>query len=408
MQDELAADLASLESRSLRRVLRPPLSRSVPSHKGEMEPINFASNDYLGLANEPFIAEGAVEAIHRYGTGAGASRLICGNHMPHQELEHAIAAWKACEAALAFSSGYATAVGVIPAVVGPQDVVILDKLCHACIIDGARLSGAVMRVFPHNNLNRLEDHLQWARRRHPKARILVATESIFSMDGDCAPLAEIAVLKERYGAWLLVDEAHAAGVFGRSGGGLAEALGLGNRIEIQMGTLSKGLGCSGGYICGSKVLVEWMLNKARSLIFSTAPPPANAATAALAVRWMSTEAARERRATLWRNVAHLQQALKETCTAGSPIVPVIVGENSRAQELSALLLRGGFLVPAIRYPTVPRNEARVRITLSAKHSLESIESLGRSLRYGLDRLKEQQEQCSPKSLTDSSLGQGPV
>jgi glycine C-acetyltransferase/8-amino-7-oxononanoate synthase len=392
MQEDLAARLQALDDKSLRRVLRPPITLSDRSVKDGIVAVNFASNDYLGLATEPFIAEGAIEAIYQYGTGAGASRLICGNHAPHQDLEHAIALWKGCEAALAFSSGYATAVGVIPAIVGSQDVVILDKLCHACIIDGTKLSRAVVRIYPHNNLERLEKHLQWARKQHPKARILVATESVFSMDGDRAPLAEIVALKERYGAWLLVDEAHAAGVLGRKGGGLTESLNLNEHVEIQMGTLSKGLGCSGGYICGSKMLIEWLVNKARSLMFSTAPPPANAATAAIAVRWMATEAAHERRTLLWNNVAYLQRLLPEACAAQSPIIPVIVGENSRAVRLSEMLLQSGLLVPAIRYPTVPRDEARVRVTLSAKHSLQSIEDLAHALRHSIDLLKMEKAQ----------------
>ena len=387
MQEALEGPLLALENDSLRRALRAPLLRADSAAEGDPEAlINFGSNDYLGLAEEPFIAQAAIEAVGRYGTGAGASRLICGNHAPHAALEEALAAWKGTEAALAFSSGYATALGTIPSLIGPQDVVILDKLCHACIIDGARLSGAVLRIFPHNNLDRLETHLQWARKRHPKARILVATESIFSMDGDLAPLAAIVALKERYGAWLMVDEAHAAGVLGATGGGLAQALGLGGRIEIQMGTLSKALGCSGGYIVGSRTLVDWLINKARSLIFSTAPAPASAATATASVRWMSTEAAHERRALLWTNVALFQKTWPELPAAQSPIAPVLVGGNEETLRLSKRLLAAGFFVPAIRYPTVPRGRSRLRLTLSARHSAESIQRLTVALRAGLGTL----------------------
>ncbi len=391
MRDELAEQLRMLESKSLRRALKAPIANLSASHNAGRALVNFGSNDYLSLANERFIAEAAEDAVRRYGTGSAASRLIYGNHAPHTELEQAIAAWKGTEAALAFSSGYATALGTIPALMGPEDVVILDKLCHACIIDGTRLSGAVLRVFPHNNLERLESHLQWARKRAPKGRVLVVTESVFSMDGDLAPLAQIVALKERYGAWLLVDEAHAAGVFGPTGGGLAEALGLGAHIEIQMGTLSKGLGCSGGYICGAGVLIEFLINKARSLIFSTAPPPANAAAAAAAVRWMPSVEAQERRRLLWNNVAHYRALLSEFCTAHSPIVPVLVGENSQALRLSDALLFNGFLAPAIRYPTVPQKQARIRITLSAKHSEQEIARLTKFLREELQKTKAAEE-----------------
>jgi glycine C-acetyltransferase/8-amino-7-oxononanoate synthase len=380
MQEELAEQLGLLRDKSLLRVLKSP--SSIPAQEAGTggAPINFGSNDYLGLAGETFLIEAGKEALRRYGAGSGASRLVFGNHAPHKDLEDSIAAWKGTEGALAFSSGYATALGTIPSLVGAQDVVILDKLCHACIIDGARLSGALIRVYPHNNLNRLESHLQWARKHHPRARVLVATESVFSMDGDIAPLAQIVALKERYGAWLLVDEAHAAGVFGNSGGGLAEMLGLGGEIEIQMGTLSKGLGCSGGYICGSNALIQWLVNCARSLIFSTAPPPANAATATAAVRWMPSDAAKERRSALWSNVELYRDKLPEFCSGQSPIAPVIVGDNTRALELSEALLSNGFLAPAIRYPTVAKDQARIRVTLSASHSVHSIELLTKFLR----------------------------
>lgn len=324
-----------------------------------------------------------MEAVRIYGTGSGASRLITGNHAPHDELEIALANWKGTESALAFSSGYASATGTIPALVGAGDVVLLDKLSHACIIDGARLSGAIIRVFPHNNTDRLESLLKWARLKHPKSRILIATESVFSMDGDHAPLATIVELKERHEALLLVDEAHAVGVFGQNGSGLIQALQLGKRVDVQMGTLSKALGCSGGYICGSRALIEWLVNKARSLIYSTAPPPGNAHAATVAVRWMASHAAQQRRADLWKNVDHLQRELVGIVTPTSPIVPVIVGSNKRALQLSHTLLAEGFLVPAIRYPTVPKGQSRLRITLSARHGRESIERLSKAIREDL-------------------------
>ena len=386
MNQQLTTSLSELEESGSKRVLRPLSSRQGPEvDVGEVRLQNFSSNDYLGLATEPFLAEAAIAAIAQYGTGAGASRLISGTLAPHAELECELAKWKRSEAALAFSSGYATALGVLGAIAGAGDIVILDKLCHACIIDGARLSGATLRIFPHNNLDRLESHLRWARTKHPRARIIIATESVFSMDGDCAPLREIVALKERYGAWLLLDEAHAVGVHGERGAGLAEAEGLCERIEIHMGTLSKALGCAGGYVCGSQRLVEWLTNKARSFMFSTAPPPAQAAVGAAAVRWMGTEAAAQRRHLLWNNIRHFHLCANILHQPQSAIVPLIVGENeaalSASKELQTASGAGelGFWVPAIRYPTVPKGTARLRVTLSAAHSQKAIESLGGAL-----------------------------
>jgi len=375
MEAVLSASLATLETEDLRRRLR----SGGPIRPTDGGLLNFASNDYLGLATEPFLIEAATEALARHGTGSGASRLVSGNLAPHEDLENALAAWKHTEAALAFSSGYATALGTIPALVGPGDVVILDKLCHACIIDGARLSGAILRVFPHNQVDRLESHLQWARERHPEARILVATESVFSMDGDLASLLDIVELKDRFGAWLLLDEAHGAGVFGETGGGLAEALGVSSRVEVSMGTLSKALGCSGGYICGSRTLIDWLLNRARSFVFSTAPPPANAACAAAAVRWMATPEAAARRARLQGHLELFHNLRPEVTRPESAIIPWILGSSAAALSASRALQDSGMLVPAIRYPTVPKGRARLRITLSAAHTPEQITRLADAL-----------------------------
>lgn len=375
MDAVLSAQLDALEDQDLRRSLRPPN----PQTANGRPLLNFGSNDYLGLASEPFLAEAASEAIARYGTGSGASRLVSGNLSPHEDLESTLACWKNTEAALAFSSGYATALGTIPALVGPGDVVILDKLCHACIIDGARLSGAHLRIFPHNQMDRLESHLKWARSRHPRARILIATESVFSMDGDLAPLADILEIKERFGAWLLLDEAHGAGVFGKTGGGLAEALGVSSRVEVSMGTLSKALGCSGGYVCGSQSLIDWLINRSRSFVFSTAPPPANAASAAAAVRWMVTPEAAERRSRLFARLERFHNLRPEAARPESSIIPWILGSSAAALAASRSLLDYGMLVPAIRYPTVPKGRARLRITLSAAHEPDQIDRLAEAL-----------------------------
>ena len=282
---ELKHRLEAIRGQKLFRELRRVDSAQGPRIEiGGRTLLNFSSNDYLGLANHPVLKEAAIKAIEKFGAGAGASRLICGSLAPFHELEEALADFKRTEAALTFSTGYATAIGTICALLGKDDIIILDKLVHASIVDAARLSGAKLRVFAHNDLNDLEDKLKWARNesRHssPATRnTLIVTESIFSMDGDAAPLREIVALKKKHGAWLMVDEAHATGVIGENGRGLADKLGVGGQIEIQMGTLGKALGASGGYICGSRALIDYLVNRARSFIFSTAPVPAAAAAA---------------------------------------------------------------------------------------------------------------------------------
>lgn len=396
LEEDLSGRLGALEAGGLRRRLSRVDSRQgAQVRRGGALLENFSSNDYLGLAAEPLMAEAAIEAIRRYGTGSGASRLISGGLGPHWELEEALAAWQQTEAALVFSSGYAAAVGTISALVGPGDVVILDKLCHACIIDGSRLSGAVVRVFPHNDLGGLERLLRWAANKHGGKRVLVATESVFSMDGDVAPLCEIVSLKERFGAWLLVDEAHAVGVLGERGAGLLEALNLAARVEVHLGTLSKALGGAGGYVCGSGRLVEWVANRARSFMFSTAPSPVVAAVGCAAVEWIQSAAGVERRARLsghracfgellGRVLSGLQsELLRVSLTRDASgavalpaaIVPVLVGTSERVLALSGALEAAGFWVPPIRYPTVARGAARLRITLSAAHTEKVLQQL---------------------------------
>jgi 8-amino-7-oxononanoate synthase len=349
--------------------------------------VNFSSNDYLGLAADPILRQAAIAAIEEFGVGAGASRLISGTQSPHVALESVLAKWKRAPAAICFSSGYAAAVGTLPALASKQDVVILDKLCHASLIDGVRLSGATIRVFPHNHLGKLESHLEWARREHPRARVVVVTESVFSMDGDRAPLRELVELKKRFHACLLLDEAHAIGVVGPHGRGLAAELGLEAQIDVQMGTLSKSLGVSGGYVCGSRSLVDWLINRARSFIFSTAPPPALAAAAAAAINFLASEEGETRRKTLWKRIVQLRKMLPEAGEPfgrpGAAIIPWLVGDEQHALDLAHALQQEGFLVPAIRYPTVAKGAARLRITVSASHSEAQIASLGEAIaRFG--------------------------
>jgi 8-amino-7-oxononanoate synthase len=333
---------------------------------------NFASNDYLGLARHPQIEAAFIEGVDRYGAGSAASRLVCGSLPPHRMLEEALAAAKQTEAALTFSSGFATALGVIPAVVGKSDFVILDKLSHACLVDAARLSGATLRVFPHNDLGKLERLLVSTRAKHPGSRILVATESVFSMDGDLCPLCEIVSLTEKHGALLLLDEAHAFGVFGINGMGLAEQENLQQRITFQMGTLSKAAGLSGGYLAASREWIDLITNRARSFIYSTAPPPALAHASIASLALIRSSVGGRLREKLRQNIALLS---KDT----TPIIPKLLGSNEAALAASTSLEQAGFLVPAIRYPTVPRGKARLRISLSAAHSTESIRLLSCAL-----------------------------
>ena len=376
---QLQEQLSTLEFHGLRRSLR-----VIESSQGTLiriegrDLVNFSSNDYLGLASHPALAEAMAEAARRSGTGATASRLICGTHGEHAALEEELAASKGTEAALVFSTGVAAATGSIPALVGRGDVVILDKLAHACLIDGAHASGAKMRVFPHNDLAKLESHLKWARQTHPEGRMLIVTESVFSMDGDLAPLREILELKECHGAILLLDEAHAVGVRGSGAQGLAGELGLADRIEIQMGTLGKALGVSGGYIAGSRTLIDFLINRARSFIFSTAPSPAVAAASRASLRIVQSAEGEALRARLRKNIA-LLSSLLGTARAESAIIPLILGSEERALEEAARLFETGFFVPAIRYPTVPKNTARLRITLSAAHTPDQIRGLTRAM-----------------------------
>lgn len=385
MPPSIDAELAELRSRSLLRKLREIDSPQQPSLEfAGKKLVNFSSNDYLGLAAEPALREAAKVAIDQYGVGSGASRLVCGTLTPHVRLEERLAEFKRTEAALSFSSGYAAALGTLGALLRRDDVVILDKLSHASLVDGARLSGAHLRVFPHNHLGKLESHLQWAREQHPEGRVVVVTESVFSMDGDWALLPEIVEMKDRYGAMLFLDEAHAVGVIGQNGRGLADQLGLAARVDVQMGTLSKALGVSGGYVCGSRKLIDLLINRARSFIYSTAPPPALAAAATAAVEFLMSPAGEKRRQLLRLNLAHFGKEMPRLFDAGkkiqSAIIPIIIGAAEDAVEASQRLADKGFFVPAIRFPTVARDAARLRVTISARHTPRQISALCAALR----------------------------
>jgi glycine C-acetyltransferase/8-amino-7-oxononanoate synthase len=385
LEEELRRRLAALEEQNLRRHLRevasPQRTRTIVQGR---EVLNFSSNDYLGLASHPRLREEAEKALRDYGTGSGASRLICGSLAPHHRLEEAIAAFKGVERALVFGSGYATAVGTVSALLSARDIIIIDKLVHASIVDGARLAGAKLRVFSHNDMDQLESLLRWAneqRKADETRRVLVVTESLFSMDGDISPLGEIVELKERYDAWLMVDEAHATGLFGNERRGLIEEAGLRGRVEVQMGTLGKALGAAGGFIAGSTALIEYLVNRARSFIFSTAPPPCVSAAAIGALQIVASAEGAE---LVTRLRGNLKQFCEETgisaASRNSPIVPRLIGAEEEALQVAKDLYDRGFLVPAVRYPTVARGKARLRVTLSAAHKPEEISAFSAAVR----------------------------
>ena len=415
---DLTQRLAALREQGLFRQLRRVDTPQSPRIEVEGRTLlNFSSNDYLGLANEPALKDAAIRAIEQFGAGAGASRLICGSMAPHHELEEALAAFKGTPAALSFATGYAAAFGTIGALVGPDDVIVLDKLVHACIVDAARLSGAKLRVFDHNDAADLERILRWSQARSPKPRTLIVTESVFSMDGDHAPLRKIVSLKEQYDAWLMVDEAHATGLYGANRRGLAEELGVSDGIEVQMGTLGKAVGASGGYICGSRALIDYLINRARTFIFSTAPVPAAAAAAAAGIRFVQSDAGEERRNVLWQRVSELFSPERRHVAgldgsddlsrqhAGAPdskvpgieaaprpsafrsaILPLLVGDEGQAVAAAAALRDRGIFIPAIRYPTVARGHARLRLTITAAHTqadLDQVLAALTTLRLGL-------------------------
>lgn len=376
LHEHCADQLRRIEAEGLRRRLRSCEFTGTRTIRLEgRELLNFSSNDYLGLAGHPALRE-AMRAAAPEGAGATASRLITGNHAEYATLERELAEFKRAEAALVFTSGYAAAVGTLPALVGDGDFIVMDKLCHASLVDGARLSGATLRVYPHLNLKRCAELLARCRTQAgAKGRVLLVTESVFSMDGDRAPLDELADLKQKHGAWLMVDEAHASGVLGNNGRGGAEHFGVEAVVDISMGTLSKAFGGLGGFICGSTPLKELLVNRARSLIYSTGLPPALCHAATTAVRLVRDDP--ELRAKLWANVRHLAERLEQA--ASSPIRPVLIGDERRCVQVAERLLQEGLMVPAIRYPTVARGKARLRVSVSAAHTTEDIDRLADAL-----------------------------
>ncbi len=334
--------------------------------------LNFCSNNYLGLADDERIKKAALEAVTQDGFGSGASRLVCGTMSAHVKLEEKLARLKNTESTLVFSSGYMANTGIIPALFDRQDVILSDRLNHASIIDGILLSRAKLRRYAHKDMQDLQNALK---NSGGFKKRLIVTDTIFSMDGDIAPLQNIVDLARRYEAWVMVDEAHAFGVLGEHGAGLVEQEGLGNQIDIQMGTLSKAAGCFGAYAAGSKYLCEYLTNHSRSFIYTTAMPPACAAAASVAVDIITQDQARRRK--VLANADDLRQGLKvlgfNTMQSTTPIIPILVKDSAKALVMSKRLLEQGIFVQAIRPPTVPVNTARLRVTVMATHTQQDLD-----------------------------------
>jgi 8-amino-7-oxononanoate synthase len=345
---------------------------------GERELVSFASNDYLGLARRPEVVEAAVAAARKYGAGACASRLIQGNFSFHEELEEKIARFINAPAALLFPTGYMANLGVISSLIEDDDVIVSDQFNHASIVDGCRLTGATVSVYPHADLAQIEQALdEYA--LAPK-RLLI-TESLFSMDGDVAPLREIVKLAKERGALTMVDDAHGVGVLGENGRGGLELAGVEGRVDFLVGTLSKALGGLGGFAAGSREFVDLLRNSARSFIYTTALPATVCAAASAAIDLAQKDSSP--RARLWDNVRHFKKALRDAgikpLYEETQIMPVVIGSNDDAVAASAQLFERGFFVPAMRPPTVPEGSARFRIAITAMHSHDEIDAFVKAL-----------------------------
>jgi 8-amino-7-oxononanoate synthase len=346
----------------------------MPTFGGTTAAWNFGANDYLSLAADPRLIAAAHEAASREGWGAGASPLLTGHTKSHERLEVRLAEFMGTEAALVFPSGYAANSGTIAALVGRGDVVLADEKNHASLIDGCRLSRAEVKVYPHRDMRRLAELLAESPRFR---RRLIATDTLFSMDGDLAPLADLVELAYHHGAMLMIDEAHAIGVFGHEGRGVAEAAGVEAQVPIRVGTLSKALGSAGGFVAGSRKLIEWLINRARPYIFSTAHPPAASAAAITALDVVRDEP--HRRTALLERAAELRQRLREQGwnigDAAGQIIPIIIGDAPAAMALSGKLRENGYFVPGIRPPSVSEGQSLLRLSLCYRHSAELLELL---------------------------------
>jgi glycine C-acetyltransferase len=332
------------------------------------EVINLASNNYLGLANHPRLKEAALRAVRDFGAGTGAVRTLTGTLAMHMELERRIAAFKHTEACVVFQSGFAANAGTVSAILGPEDHIISDELNHASIIDGCRLSRAKIHVFAHRNPQSAEEQL--AAIAHLPGKKLLISDGVFSMDGDIGPLPALVEVAEKYGAVMMVDDAHSSGVLGRNGRGTVDHFLLHGRVGVQVGTLSKAIGVLGGYVCGSKDLIEYLYHKARPFLFSTSHPPA--VTAACLAAFELLDAEPERVGRLWENTRYYQKQLRDagfdTGVSETPITPILVGEARTAHEFSSALFSEGLWATGIGFPTVPKGRARIRTIVTSEHT----------------------------------------
>jgi glycine C-acetyltransferase len=337
--------------------------------------LNFCSNNYLGLANDPRLVDAAIAALNRYGVGPGAVRTIAGTMTIHTELEEALARFKGVEATISFQSGFAANLAVIPALVGAGDVIISDELNHASIVDGVRLSKAARKIYPHNDVGVLRERLAEAREEGAN-QVLVITDGVFSMDGDLAPIDRIVDAADDFDAMVMVDDAHGEGVVGRGGRGIVDHFGLHGRVDVEVGTMSKAFGAVGGYVAGSEELIEWLRQRGRPFLFSSAitPPDVAACIASVEILDSSTELVDR----LWSNSAVFKEMMSDTGfdigVSETPITPVMLGDEHVAREFSRKLLEEqSVFAQAIAFPTVARGKARIRVMISAAHSAEDLE-----------------------------------
>lgn len=372
-EQEIKGELARLEELSQnRRLVTTEYAVQPWLIKNGKNMLNLASNDYLGFAGDERLKNAMVDAVRTYGAGSTASRLIVGNHLLYKQTETELVNWKKAEAGLIINSGYTANLGIVSALVGRGDYVFSDKLNHASIIDGILLSRSKNQRYRHNDLEHLESLLRQA---PIEKRKLIVTDSLFSMDGDFANLSRLVELKEKYNAILMVDEAHSSGIYGENGEGYARQLNLDHRIDIQMGTFSKALGSFGAYVVGKKWLIDYLTNKMRSFIFTTALPPAILGSAKAAIKLVQVES--ERRVLLKEHASYVRNALGDfgfnLCGSQSQIIPIMIGKNDKTMEFAAALQEEGIAAIPVRPPTVPENEARIRFTVTALHQKEDLD-----------------------------------
>ena len=347
-------------------------------HYDGREVINLASNNYLGLCDDPRLVEASVAATKKFGAGSGAVRTIAGTMRIHMELEEKIARFKGVEACVVFQSGFTANAGTVSSILGKEDFILSDELNHASIIDGARLSRAKIKVFRHKNVAHAEELLKEV--QNEPGRKLVITDGVFSMDGDIGPVDQLAALCEKYGAIMMVDDAHASGVLGRNGRGSVDHFGCTQRVDVQVGTLSKAIGALGGYVCGSRDLIDYLYHRARPFLFSTSHPPGVAASCIAAFDILESEPQRIER--LWSNTRYFQQQLADagfdiggrtTPKSETPITPILVGDGRKTMEFSSALFEQGLMATGIAFPTVPEGKARVRCIMTSEHKRQQID-----------------------------------